>query len=259
MSATDSVRFDRAAEFYDRTRAIPPAAFRTTIERLTGELAGRGRCVEIGVGTGILALELQAAGVPMSGVDLSAPMVAKLVEKAGGEPPFPLVLGDATTLPFRTASFGGGLARWVFHLIPGWERAVDELVRVIEPGGTVLVNLGDFHRTWEVVDRFLSALGGIPFAVGLDPRDPSALERAFGAHGARARVLEPIESRDDTTVGALLDEMAAGQHSWSWRVPEDVRKAVMPELREWAIGRFGSLDEALEPQHRIVWRAFDLA
>ncbi len=258
MSATDSVRFDRAAEFYDRSRAIPAEALRRTIELLASELHGRGACLEIGIGTGILALELRAAGVAMTGVDLSAPMVDKLVEKAGGVPPFPLVLGDATTLPFRAHAFGGGLARWVFHLIPGWERAVEELARVVRPRGTVLVNLGDFHRTWEIVDRFLSAAGGVPFAVGLDPRDPSALDRTFERHGARTRILEPIPSYDETTVGEFLNEIEAGRHSWTWRVPDDVRRGLLPELRTWAMGRFGSLDEPIEPEHRILWRAYDL-
>jgi SAM-dependent methyltransferase len=258
MTQRDSVRFDRAAEFYDRTRAIPAEALGATIDLLSSELDGRGRCLEIGVGTGILALELHAAGVRMAGVDLSAPMVTKLVEKAGGRRPFPLVLGDATRLPFPDAAFGCGLARWVFHLIPAWEEAVDELTRVVRPGGTVLVNLGDFHRSWELVDRFLQMIGGVAFAVGLDPRDPSALDAAFARHGARRRVLPAVPSRDETRVGEFIAEIESGMHSWTWRVADDERRAAIPELRAWAIDRFGSLEEVLEPDLQIVWRAYDL-
>jgi ubiquinone/menaquinone biosynthesis C-methylase UbiE len=253
-----SVAFDRAVEYYDRTRAIPDDALRATIDRLSGELEGRGRCLEIGVGTGILALELHGRGVPMAGLDLSEPMLRKLVEKAGGSPPFPLALGDVRALPFRDGVFGGAVARWVFHLVPGWERAVDELARVVRPGGTVLVNLGDFHATWEIVDRFLTAAGGVPFAVGLDPRDPGALDAALARHGASVRLLEPIRSGDDTTVGAFLDEMANGQHSWSWRVPAGDRARAIPEVRAWAWERFGSLDAPIDPELRIVWRAYGL-
>jgi SAM-dependent methyltransferase len=253
-----SIRFDRAAEFYDRTRALLPEAERATVELLRTELAGRGRCLEVGVGTGLIALALHQAGVPMVGLDLSRPMLAKLVEKAGGRIPFPLVLADATRMPFRDDVFGAAVVRWVFHLVPEWRRLVEELVRVIDPGGVALVNLGGFEDTWGIVDRFLELAGGVPFALGLDPRNPETLDREFERHGARVRLLPPIGTRDDTTVGQFLDEMDAGMQSWTWRVPEDLRRRIGPQLRAWAEGRFGSLDRPGEPDHQIVWRAYDL-
>jgi SAM-dependent methyltransferase len=257
-TGSDSIRFDRAAEFYDRTRALLPEAERATVELLRAELAGRGPCLEVGVGTGLVSLPLHRAGVPMVGLDLSHPMLAKLVEKAGGAIPFPLVLADATRIPFREGAFGSAVVRWVLHLVPTWQRLVEELVRVVGPGGTALVNLGGFKDTWGIVDRFLELAGGVAFAVGLDPRDPAALDHEFERHGARARVLPPIATHDETTVGQFLDEMDAGMHSWTWRVPDDVRRRVVPELRAWASGRFGSLERPVEPDLQILWRAYDL-
>jgi len=253
-----SIRFDRAAEFYDRTRALIPEAERATVDLLRAELAARGRCLEVGVGTGLISLPLHRAGVPMVGFDLSGPMLAKLVEKAGGAIPFPLILADATRMPFRDGAFGSAVVRWVFHLVPEWQRLVEELDRVIGPGGTALVSLGGFKDTWGIVDRFLELAGGVPFAVGLDPRDPTALDREFERHGARARLLPPIATHDDTTVGQFLNEMDAGMHSWTWRVPDDVRRRVGPELRTWAEARFGSLERPVEPDLQILWRAYDL-
>lgn len=253
-----SVGFDRAVGYYDRTRAIPPQELRATMDLLAGQLGGRGACLEIGVGTGILGLELDARGVPMTGIDLSAPMLRNLAQKAGGRAPFPVVQGDVRALPFADDAFGGAVARWVFHLVPGWQVAVDELARVVRPGGTIVANLGGFQATWEVVDRFLTAAGAVAFSVGLDPRDPAALDAAFARHGAAVRLLGPIRSRDDTTVGEFVAEIEAGQHSWSWRVPVEVRRRIIPEVRDWAEQRFGSLDASIEPDVRIVWRAYDL-
>jgi hypothetical protein len=88
MGDRESVRFDRAAEFYDETRAHSEDLALATTELLASELRGRGRILEIGVGTGLIALPLDRVGIPMGGLDLSAPMVGKLVEKAGGRPPF---------------------------------------------------------------------------------------------------------------------------------------------------------------------------
>jgi SAM-dependent methyltransferase len=255
---TGSVRFDRAAEYYDRTRAIPIEELGVTIDQLIDAIGGRGRCLEIGVGTGILSLELHRRGVPMAGVDLSAAMLAKLVEKSGGERPFPMVIGDVRALPFADQTFGAGLARWIFHLVPAWEAAVDELARVVRPGGTILVNLGAFRNAWQVVDRFVRAAGDIPFAVGLDPRQPERLDAVFARHGASVRLLDPIHSRDDTTVGEFIDEMKRGEHSWTWRVDAAVRERIIPDIQAWAVQRFGSLDVPLEPELEVVWRAYDL-
>ncbi len=256
--APESIAFDRAAEFYDRTRSLLPEAERATVELLRTELAGRGRCLEVGVGTGLLSLPLHQAGVSMVGLDLSRPMLAKLIEKAGGAIPFSLVLADATRMPFRADAFGTAVVRHVFHLVPEWQRLVEELIRVIRPGGTVFVNLGGFEDTWGIVDRFLELAGGVAFAVGLDPRDPAALDREFERHGARVRLLPPIATHDDATVGQVLDEIDAGMHSWTWRVPDDVRHRIGPELRTWAEGRFGSLERPVEPDLQILWRAYDL-
>ena len=88
---SDSVSFDRAAEYYDATRGYTPEGERAMVDILTDELRGRGRVLEIGVGTGQVALPLHAAGIPLVGLDLARPMMDRLVEKAGGRSPFPLV------------------------------------------------------------------------------------------------------------------------------------------------------------------------
>ncbi len=258
--ASASVGFDRAAVSYDRTRILSPEASLAQTEVLRSELAGRGRSLDVGVGTGAIALALAEAGVDVVGIDISMPMLAKLVEKAGGRAPFPLALADATALPFADDAFGGAVARHVLHLIPEWNRAVAELVRVVRPGGLLLVNQGGFTEGaegWEVVDRFLAVAGGLSFA-GLDPREPARLDAALAAHGATVRELPPIPERLEQTVGAFIDEMEQGVQSWTWRVDEGTRRSATVDVRAWALERFGSLDRPLEPDLSLAWRAYDL-
>src|SRR4029450_4427550 len=81
---SDSIRFDTAADHYDKTRAVSDDTMDPPISLLSPELRDRGRVLEVGVGTGLLALRLHEAGIPVSGLDLSAPMRAKPVQKAGG-------------------------------------------------------------------------------------------------------------------------------------------------------------------------------
>jgi hypothetical protein len=66
-----------------------------TVRRLA-ELAGGGRALEFAIGTGRVAVPLAASGVPVTGIELSRPMVARLREKAD-ETTIPVVLGDMAT------------------------------------------------------------------------------------------------------------------------------------------------------------------
>src|SRR5438270_5894482 len=157
-----SVNFDRAAGFYDETRPSSPETDARVTGLLKRWLGGRGSCLEIGVGTGRIALPLREAGVPMAGVDISSHMVARLVEKAGGRPPFPLALADAAALPFPEDAFGAALASHVLHLIPAWQEAVAELVRVVRPRGVVLVELTDsWSEVFTDVRRRFAEAGGL--------------------------------------------------------------------------------------------------
>jgi len=56
-------------------------------------LAQGGRALELGIGTGRVALPLQRSGVVVEGIDASPAMIARLREKPGGDG-IPVVLGD---------------------------------------------------------------------------------------------------------------------------------------------------------------------
>jgi ubiquinone/menaquinone biosynthesis C-methylase UbiE len=138
-----SVAFDRAASFYDHTRQLSSQAAARIIDTLTNELRGRGTCLEIGVGTGRIGIPVHESGIPLVGVDLSSPMLKRLVEKGGGRAPFPVAVADATKLPFADGALGAAYGAHVLHLIPPWREAVWELARVVRPRGVVLIDIGE--------------------------------------------------------------------------------------------------------------------
>jgi len=252
------MRFDRAVEYYDRTRGLSEGASREMTALLANELQGR-RTLEIGVGTGLVALPLAAAGVPLAGLDLSAPMLAKLVEKSGGRAPFPLVVGDATTLPFADGGFGAAVVRHVLHLVPAWRQVVEELIRVVAPGGLVLVSSGQVPEPWhELTERFMDRVGRPSFAAAFDAWESGAIQRAFQEHGALGRPLPTITERVGQTLEDFLDQMEAGMHSWTWEVDEETRREAVAEVRTWALERWGTLDPAGGRDIAIEWFAFDL-
>jgi SAM-dependent methyltransferase len=254
-----SIRFDGAADHYDRTRAISDEAMVRTISLLASELRDRDRVLEVGVGTGLLALRLHEAGIPVSGLDLSAPMLAKLVEKAGGASPFPIVLGDATTMPFADRTFGAAYLRWVLHLIPDWRAALAEMARVVRPGGVLVVCLGAFDEVGIAVRaRFSEITGRSTDPVGLMWGDQDALDAELEGLGLRLRVLPAIPEEEEEPLGSFLDAIQEGRWSWTWHVPKKARVHAVRELRPWAEARFGPLDRVERYEVETVWRAYDL-
>lgn len=74
---------ERIAEVYDEWYL--PRMDPTHAVELLAELAGGGRALELGIGTGRVALPLAARGVRVSGIDASQAMVDRLRAKRGGE------------------------------------------------------------------------------------------------------------------------------------------------------------------------------
>ncbi len=86
-----------AAQRYDTpdTGMFAPEVLGPTVDRLA-ELAGDGRALEFAIGTGRVAVPLAERGVPVTGIELSGPMIDRLRTKADGEK-IPVVVGDMAT------------------------------------------------------------------------------------------------------------------------------------------------------------------
>jgi SAM-dependent methyltransferase len=77
------------------TGMFAPEVLEPTVDRLA-RLAGRGAALEFAIGTGRVAVPLAARGVPVTGIELSPPMVEQLRAKAD-EATIPVVMGDMAT------------------------------------------------------------------------------------------------------------------------------------------------------------------
>jgi SAM-dependent methyltransferase len=88
---------DETARGYDTpgTGMFAPEVLGPTVDRLV-ELAGGGRALEFAIGTGRVAVPLAARGVPVTGIELSRPMIDRLRGKAD-ETAIPVVHGDMAT------------------------------------------------------------------------------------------------------------------------------------------------------------------
>jgi len=258
--ASERTSFDRAVEYYDRTRGLTPAAMDAVTSLLGRELAGRGRCLEVGVGTGRIALPLHAAGVEIAGIDVSAAMMLRLVDKAGGNLPFPLAVADAAALPFRRDAFGGALAVHVLHLIPQWRVVLDEVVRAVRSGGVFVTSHTDDDETedvWrEIAGRFREAAGLPRHFPGADRI--TDIDAALERHGARRRDLGDVVERTSHPPEELIARMEEGLYSFTWSLDDTARRRAAEEVRAWAEQSYGPLQAPVEAGHTIHWRAYDL-
>src|ERR1700733_7107402 len=90
----DDVWDAEAAATYDTSGVgmFAPEVLGPTVERLA-ELAGGGRALEFAIGTGRVGIPLAQRGVPVTGIELSVPMVEQLRASADGAT-IPVIVGD---------------------------------------------------------------------------------------------------------------------------------------------------------------------
>lgn len=253
----------KAIAAHDRQRELPAEARRALIAGLGARLRGRGWCLDAGVGTGSVALPLAEAGFPLVGVDLSRAMLAALRGKAGGAP-FPLVRGDLLRLPFREASFGAALAAHVFHLISDWRTAVDEIVRVVAPGGLLLVNLGSGGQDSEggalVQAAFRERLGAA-WPMGDWPFGPRSVDdfdsRVLGL-GAASMAPLAIRFEETTTIEEAIARLEHNVFARPNGIDPDALRRAAAETRVWARERLGPLDVPRPRERQITYRIYRL-
>ena len=100
-----------------------------------------GRILEVGVGTG-LSLDHYAKSNHIVGVDISEPMLDKARERIKRlrlNNVETIAVMDAEQLMFPDASFDVVVAQYVVTAVPNPEKALDEFVRVVRPGGEIIL------------------------------------------------------------------------------------------------------------------------
>jgi SAM-dependent methyltransferase len=136
---------ERVAARYDQSLAemFKPEAVDPAVDFLVG-LAGNGRALELGIGTGRIAIPLAKRGVPVHGIDLSRAMVTRLRQKADAQS-IPVTIGD-----FATTAIEGpfSVAYLVFNTIQNLTSQAAQIAcfrnvsRHLEPGGTFVIEVG---------------------------------------------------------------------------------------------------------------------
>jgi len=195
---------------------------------LGGQLGGR-RLLDVGCGDGLYLVEAARRGAVASGVDSSEAMLAAARRRAAdADVAVDLRIGDAETLPFDGGSFDVVLAITVLCFLRDPQQAINEMSRVLAPGGRLVI--GDLGRwnSWAAVRRVRGWLGSNHWRhatfrtagqlVSMINDAGLQADKIRGAVyypplGILARTIAPIESRLGavTTLGAAFLAVSASK------------------------------------------------
>ena len=178
------------------------------IQRIS--LRGDETVVDVGCGNGIWLSGLQGQVRTAVGVDLSAGMLAATRAKAEG---VGLIQADAAELPLVSGSADVVLALHMLYHVADQQRAIQELYRIIRPGGVALVSTNSTKPT------AIEVLGRVSVAAVLGrPEGPILPELSFNAGnglqllGAVFEEVEPawhVAGHRITRAGVLVDFLAS--------------------------------------------------
>lgn len=244
-----SVSFDRAAGYYDATRGFPPGVAERVRDAIVAHVgvSREDRILELGVGTGRVAIPFVQAGYRYFGVDISLEMLAVFRSKLAT--PLRLIQADVARLPLANGRFDLAIAVHLLHLVADWRAALRETRRVLRPGGTLLLagspggvsHSGPLHelappaqarRLWLIT---LEELGASPSMgqPGVRMEDPqlAAYLEELGASLEWTTLLEytslPLSARD------VLRQHQERIYSSDWALPPHIHSAAIARLERW--------------------------
>jgi demethylmenaquinone methyltransferase/2-methoxy-6-polyprenyl-1,4-benzoquinol methylase len=164
--------FDRIAGVYDRMNSVMTVGLHHRWRARAADLAALApgaRALDVACGTGDLALELSrrvGPGGEVVACDFSEQMLELARAKAADQPTVRVEWANALELPYRDDEFAAATVGFGVRNFSDLERGLSELVRVVRPGGKVVIlemttptrpPLSTFFRVW--FDRIVPLLG----------------------------------------------------------------------------------------------------
>ena len=146
--------FDRIAQRYDSWYQTKTGRYVDRTEKwlIFSMLRKKsGKALDLGCGTGNYTLELKKRGFDVVGIDASEKMVE--IARSKG---LNCIKGDAYALPFPDRSFDLVMSVTMFEFIHEPERVVEEIKRVLKPGGEVIIGTMNGRSAWFAFKRLKS-------------------------------------------------------------------------------------------------------
>ncbi len=130
-----------------------PREFRREYERFERLLPPRAplRVLDVGCGTGAWSVHWVARGCLVTGVDFDSDFIARarLRDSLGNGKVFRGIVADATRLPPDIGQFDVVTLNSLLEHVPDWRAVIDEAVRVLAPGGVLILHTTNRHHPFQ--------------------------------------------------------------------------------------------------------------
>ena len=240
---------DREAAFYDDRFLIDYDRIGPDVRRDLRDILGHEprarRALDVACGTGYAAVGLAAAGLAdeSHASDLSAAMVERTrANAARAGVTIPLTQADAESLPYAENSFDLVVARGALHHVPDPLRALQEIRRVLEPGGTAIVlaepTPGGERQTGAVVGLAVKVVEAIKRARGTTETEEELIRRHWelASIAANLHTFEP-EQIASLAEKAGFEDIKVGTAWWSWILVLGINYYLVGEFERLASNR----------------------
>jgi ubiquinone/menaquinone biosynthesis C-methylase UbiE len=228
-TAAASRSFERIAESYDETRGGEDRG-RWFAANLLPLLDQTKPILEIGIGTGVVAMGLAELDVRVLGVDLSPAMLAQAKVRIGPR----VALGDARRLPIADSSFDQAYSVWVLHVVGSVPLLLTEVARILRPGGRYLVVPATGADPKDRLDAIIREMHRKLDPLALHNDNPDYLEAIAPAAGLRFAGAPAMFYRGyDEILSKTLHKLETRSMSFLWDVTDDQwREVVQPVIDE---------------------------
>lgn len=252
---TELKSFDRVAAVYDQTRGLPEHIAGEIADGIAATLRGISRAprlLEVGIGTGRMAVPLAARGVRVTGVDISTGMLDVL---RGKREDIDVLVAEGGSLPFRDAIFDAALFVHILHLVPDPAATIHAALAAVRPGGCVIAGSdapreGIRDEAEGIIRQAVLEVTGLDLG-GWKPYEETQalLERITRDAGATLARRNTVAWDATTSAARMIERLERRDFSSSWRIPAERLPEVLDLLRPRLIALFGGLDvEAAFPR-----------
>ncbi len=255
----------RVADRYDGQRAHPPevsARVGKAIAAITGPDAN---ILELGVGTGRIALPVAAAGCRVVGIDISMEMLAQLHHTSPElREKLQLVRGDITKLPFGDESFDAVTAVHVIHLVDDWQDMLESTARTLRPSAVFIMG-----RDWidpesmsgqlqNVLRRTVMTLaqGQLKPPAGWGQIATKLEELGFAPRQVGDEDIVAAEWEVELTPAQFIEGVKLRTNPESWILSDEWIEPVVADLEAAAAEQWPGMDEPRKVRRRFLLTVF---
>jgi SAM-dependent methyltransferase len=256
---SERIDFSANAGIYDRRHGASVSDDGLQRLWLAARVHKGARVLDIGAGTGRVAIPLAVHGCRVAAVEPASGMLAQLRAK-DGEGRVQVIIAEGARLPFPTGLFDVAVVARLLYLTTDWRTILSEVRRVLAVGGVLLHEWGngqadeEWVRIREEARRLFEQAGvSSPFHPGV--RSETEVDAQLVALQMVREGQVDMGPGPTITLREFLRRLTDGELSYIWNVPEQVRTHSLPSLRRWSEQTF-DLEAPIPMPRHVHWTIY---